>query len=201
MPPSVAQFHFSRLLASPPFALLKDMKSPLGTHPTLKPVTLEEGLKAFQCPETNGLWIPAENYWQWQRKFPTATDHGTHESHAASVNEFDDIAKLCPETGTIMTRFKVGHGMDFRIDRSICGGIWLDPGEWQALISGNLHHELNLVFTTQWQKAIRQESQAKVQETILREKLGDDLFEKLSSLRTELSASSGRSAAIAYLQS
>ncbi len=177
------------------------MKSPVGNHPTLQSVTLEDGLKAFQCPESNGHWIPTENYWQWQRNLPAAADHGHHENHVSPTGEFEDTVKLCPETGTIMTRFKVGHGLDFRIDRSITGGIWLDPGEWEALIAGNLHHELHLVFTTQWQKAIREETHAEAHESMLRGKLGDDLFDRLSALRTELSEKPGRSAAIAYLQS
>ena len=176
------------------------MKSPIGNYSTLQAVTLEEGLKAFECPETHGHWIPAENYWKWQRNLPAALDHGHHESHMPPDGEFEDTVKFCPETGTIMTRYKVGHGLDFRIDRSITGGIWLDPGEWAALIAGNLHHELHLVFTTQWQKAIRQEQHADAYETMLCEKLGDDLFEKLSNLRAELAGSNGRTIAIAYLQ-
>ncbi len=100
-----------------------------------------------------------------------------------------------------MTRYKVGQGFDFRIDHSITGGIWLDPGEWEALIAGNLHHELHLVFTTQWQKAIREKDHAAAYEAMLREKLGDELFEKTSALRSELTSHPARATALAYLQS
>lgn len=176
------------------------MLSPLGNHPALQPVALEEGLEAFQCPETNGHWIPAENYWKWQRNLPSVTDHGHHDSHTPPSNEYEDTVKVCPATGTIMVRYKVGHGFNFRIDRSITGGIWLDPGEWEALSAGNLHQELHLIFTTQWQKAIRDENHVKSYEAMLREKLGNDLFEKLSAIKGELLENSARSAAIAYLQ-
>lgn len=176
------------------------MNSPIGNHLPLEPVTLTEGLKAFRCTETGGHWIPAENYWQWQRTLPEQADHGHHETHACPTSEFEDIVKFCPETGTIMTRYKVGHGLDFRIERSITGGIWLDPGEWEALIAGNLHQELHLVFTTPWQNAIREESRAQAYEEMLRGRLGEGLFERLSSLRSDLADHPARAAAIAYLQ-
>ncbi len=177
------------------------MQSPVGTRQELVPVTLEEGLHAHRCPETGGHWIPANSYWQWQRSLPETDDHGHQETHADPTSEFEDVVKFCPETGTIMTRYKVGHGLNFRIDRSVTGGIWLDPGEWEALIAGNLHHELHLVFTTQWQKAIREESHAEAYETMLREKLGQELFERISSLREDLASHPSRSMAVSYLQS
>ena len=177
------------------------MQSPVGTHRKLTPITLEEGLDAYRCPESGGHWIPAENYWKWQRSLPATDDHGHQETHADPASEFEDVVKLCPESGTIMTRYKVGHGLDFRIDRSVTGGIWLDPGEWEALIAGNLHHELHLVFTTQWQKAIREESHAAAYESMLRKKLGPDIFESISALRKDLASHPSKAAAIAYLQS
>lgn len=176
------------------------MQSPIASHPILQPVTLEEGLQAYVCPESGGHWIPAKNYWEWQRQLPAATNH--HPSvHTEPTSEFEDTVKVCPESGTIMSRYKVGHGLAFRIDRSITGGIWLDPGEWEALIAGNLHHELHLVFTTQWQKAIREKDHATAYEAMLREKLGDQLFEKTSTLRSELISHPARAAALSYLQS
>lgn len=177
------------------------MQSPVGKHQPLESVTLTDGLKAFRCPETGGHWIPAENYWAWQRNLPPATDHCNLENHVDPTSEFEDVVKLCPETGTIMTRYKVGNGLSFRIERSITGGIWLDPGEWEALLAGNLHHELHLVFTTPWQKAIREESNAATYEAMLRKKLGPELFEKTLQLREMLRVHPSRAAAVAWLQS
>lgn len=117
------------------------------------------------------------------------------------MSGFEDTVKVCPESGTIMTRYKVGHGLGFRIDRSVTGGIWLDPGEWEALLAGNIHHELHLVFTTQWQKAIREMDHAASYETMLRERLGDELFGKITTLREELASHPARAVALAFLQS
>jgi hypothetical protein len=75
------------------------MQSPIGSHALLQSVTLEEGLKAYVCPETQGHWIPAKNYWEWQSQLPAATDH--HPSlHTEPAGEFEDTVKVCPESGT-----------------------------------------------------------------------------------------------------
>ena len=176
------------------------MNSPLGNHLPLEPITLAAGLKAYRCPETGGHWIPAENYWQWQRSLPAEADHGHHETHLNPSSEFEDTVKFCPETGTIMSRYKVGHGLNFRIERSITGSIWLDPGEWEALIAGNLHQELHLVFTAPWQNAIREESREQSYETMLQKRLGAELFQKLTALHADLAEHPAKAAAIAYLQ-
>ena len=63
------------------------MQSPVGNHPTLESVTLTDGLKAFRCTESGGHWIPAENYWTWQRNLPPATDHCNLENQVDPTNE------------------------------------------------------------------------------------------------------------------
>jgi len=176
------------------------MNSPLGEHLPLEPITITAGLKAYCCPATGGHWIPAENYWLWQRSLPPEADHGHHDTHADPTSEFEDAVKFCPETGTIMSRYKVGHGFDFRIERSITGGIWLDPGEWEALIAGNMHQELHLVFTSPWQNSIREERRAQSYESMVRKRFGEGLFQKLSALHEELADHPAKAVAIAYLQ-
>lgn len=176
------------------------MQSPLGSHQTLERVELESGLIAFRCPETGGHWIPAEHYWRW---------HGTQpeeerlpddaEPLGSPVSEFDDMVKLCPESGTVMMRYRVGHGQAFRVDRSRTGGIWLDGGEWEALKAGNLHHAIHRIFTAPWQSAVRQEALSEAWHTQLRERLGDDLFTRLKALGRELAEHPHREAALAFL--
>ncbi|MBK1853999.1 hypothetical protein JO972_03460 [Verrucomicrobiaceae bacterium 5K15] len=177
------------------------MKSPVGSHQELVQTELDEGLIAFRCPESGGHWIPVENYWQW---LPLSTQEGKSDTPAAQtdapLSEFNDAVKLCPATGTIMTRYRVGHGLDFRIDRSITGGIWLDGGEWEALQAGNLHNELHLVFTAPWQQAVRNAEHAAQYDAMLREKLGDDLYQRLSDIRDELVDHPAKAEAVAYLQ-
>lgn len=176
------------------------MKSPVGSHQALEQVTLDGGLIAYRCPETGGHWIPLENYWKWQRT--SSSDETTEQTttEAVPTGEFDNAVKVCPTSGTIMTRYRVGHGLNFRIDRSITGGVWLDGGEWEALQAGNLHHELHLVFTAPWQKSVRNEEHAAQYDTMLKSHLGDELYTKLSALRDELQDHPARAEALAYLQ-
>jgi hypothetical protein len=77
-----------------------------------------------------------------------------------------------------MTRYRVGEGFSFRIDRSPNGGIWLDRGEWEALKSRNFHDELLFIFTNQWQSEIIRKEQIEALRTQFRERLGDDTYER-----------------------
>ncbi|WP_395742053.1 hypothetical protein [Prosthecobacter sp.] len=178
------------------------MQSPLAHRRRLERVELEPGLTAFRCPETGGHWIPGENYWRWRSSLPAAAVQVADESHAAQpapVSEFDDALKLCPESGTVMTRYRVGYGQSFRVERSSTGGIWLDGGEWEALCGGQLQNSLHLIFTAPWQKAVRQQGLDAAQLAQLRERLGAELLERLQGLRAELAAHPQRSAALAFL--
>lgn len=176
------------------------MKSPVKSHQPLEQVSLEEGLLAYRCPETGGHWIPLENYWKWQHSKPSVETTEPSPPQTPPSGEFDNCVKLCPVTGTIMTRYRVGLGLDFRIDRSITGGVWLDGGEWEALQAGNLHHELHLVFTAPWQKAVRSLDHAAMYDALLRDHLGEDLHTRLLTLRDELKDHPARAEALAYLQ-
>lgn len=176
------------------------MQSPLAHHKRLERVELEPGLTAFRCPETGGHWIPAENYWRWRSTLPaTAVVVESPAAETVPVSEYDGAVKLCPESGTVMMRYRVGHGQSFRVERSHTGGIWLDGGEWEALCGGHLHNSIHLIFTAPWQKAVRQQEMDAVHLAQLRERLGDELLEKLQVLRQELAEHPQRSAALAFL--
>lgn len=177
------------------------MQSPLARHKRLQRVELEPDLIAFRCPETGGHWIPAESYWRWRSKLPEAATAQAEvpETAEVPVSEFDDVVKLCPESGTVMTRYRVGHGQPFRVERSHTGGIWLDGGEWEALCGGHLQKSIHLIFTAPWQKAVRQQELNAMQLAQLQERLGAGLLERLQALRQELSEHPQRSAALAFL--
>jgi Zn-finger nucleic acid-binding protein len=175
------------------------MQSPLGSHKGLERVELERGLIAFRCPETGGHWIPAENYWRWQSTQTAVELADDPPPSEVPVSEFDEVVKLCPESGTVMMRYRVGHGRSFRVDRSRTGGIWLDGGEWEALKAGNLHLSIHRIFTSPWQKAVRHQVLDETLQTQLRERLGEDLLTRLLALRKELAAHPHREAALAFL--
>ncbi|OYV04634.1 MAG: hypothetical protein CFE26_15855 [Verrucomicrobiales bacterium VVV1] len=99
-----------------------------------------------------------------------------------------------------MTRYRVGHGLEFRVDRSNTGGIWLDSGEWEALKASDIHSSIHKIFTAPWQQAVRDESRDAVYHEQLVRRLGPDLVSKLETLRAELSSHPERKLALAFLQ-
>ena len=176
------------------------MKSPIGERLALQATQLEDGLMAYRCPQSGGFYITLENYWKWKQ---SNGETGSGEAVAEKdfpVSEFDDAVKICPETGTLMTRYRVGHGMPFRVDRSITGGVWLDAGEWDALHAGGIHHNLHLVFTAPWQKAVISAEQTALYNERLRSRLGDDFYNELSALREKIWSHPSSAEVFAYLQ-
>lgn len=180
---------------SPAMQNLK-LNSPVTGKP-MTPVALEEGLEAYQCLDSGGHYIPAICYMKWLEKQPARLPHlpesGSHEVTDSSA------ALFCPESGTLMARFKVGHGFAFSINRSITGGIWLDGGEWEALRQRNFHDEIHLVFTAPWQKQVRDEQAQATYKERLQSALCPEILERLEFLRAELENHPSRNLALAYL--
>lgn len=117
------------------------------------------------------------------------------------VPEMKDSTELliCPETGQLMQRFKVGRGFEFYVDRSPTGSVWLDSGEWEALRGRQFHDELHLIFTAPWQDAVKTEELAASREAALRERLGDDLFSKIEEVGQLIAGHENEQLAMAYL--
>lgn len=174
------------------------LKSPITGKPMSK-VALDQGLEAFHCPDSGGHYIPAVSYMKWLEKQPSRLPQ-LPESDPKEENVSDSAtALLCPESGTLMTRFKVGHGFTFAVNRSITGGIWLDGGEWDALRQRNFHDEIHLVFTAPWQKQVRDQQAQATYEDRLQSALGPDLVTRLKSLRADLADHPHRNLALAFI--
>jgi len=179
--------------------LLSPIKDESGNRKPLQKVTLEQGLTGYQCPTSDGVYIPLAFYSDWLRKQPAKLEHLPESVSETAVAESDNPALLCPETGTLMSRFQVGHGFQFTIDRSSTGGIWLDAGEWEELKQRQFHDELHLVFTAPWQKNARDLLAAKHTEERLKERFGDELLAEIQQLKAKLAAHEYRDYAIAYI--
>ncbi len=163
-------------------------------------VELDPGLVVYRCTQTGGHWIPLENYQRWHTTHPPEEVTHAVVHVEATASEHDDAPKQCPESGTVMTRYRVGHGLPFRIDRSRTGGIWLDAGEWEVLKGCRLHGSIHRFSTAPWQQAVRQQEMEATLHAQLLERLGGDLYQRLTALRKELAAHPQRDAALAYLQ-
>lgn len=172
--------------------------SPINGKP-MEAVTLDDGLNAYRCKTTGGHYIPAANYMKWLAQQPARLPQVPKTDSIEESESDSTSALLCPESGTVMQRFKVGHGFPFSIDRSITGGIWLDGGEWEALRKRNFHDEINLVFTAPWQKQVRDEQAQATYEDRLKSALSPELLEKINAIRIDLQDHPNRNLALAYL--
>jgi Zn-finger nucleic acid-binding protein len=109
-------------------------------------------------------------------------------------------AKLCPECGRFLIRHKVGHGVDFCIDRcTACGGIWLDANEWQQLRRRGLHDDLHFVFSAAWQAGLHREDDLTRHEHMLAQKLGAADAAEIRRIKQWIDAHPHRAALCAYL--
>lgn len=165
------------------------MKSPLFPDTALLKQEIEPGLTSYVCPRSQGIWLPLPSYLAWrERRDSTAPVVASEE--VPELSEAADRKPLfCPESGALLARYRVGHGLQFQIDRSpMTGGIWLDHGEWQALKSKGLHHELHRIFTAPYQRAIRNASyQDRLRESF-QQRIGADSFAKVQAFRDWMAA-------------
>ena len=174
------------------------MKSPFGSNPQMESVQLEEGLMAYRCPESGGHYIPSACYMRWLALQPARTPHLPPTKAEQPVPHARSGAYLCPESGTIMTRYKVGHGFKFTLDRSITGGVWFDAGEWEALRSRNFHDEIHFIFTDSWQHDVLQNDLMTNRRSRLEERSGTELLERMDALKSDLKDHPNRAELIAY---
>lgn len=166
----------------------------------MEPVSLESGLEAYHCAESGGHYIPSQAYLLWLQHQPARLPHLPAPAEPIEPAADSSSTLICPESGTLMSRIKVGHGFTFSIDRSVTGGIWLDGGEWEALKQRNFHDEIHLIFTAPWQKRVRTSHAQATYEDTLKSSLGADLLNRLTLLRDELLEHPHRNLALAYLE-
>ena len=176
------------------------MKSPASPSTQLVKVELEPKLAAYHCPETGGHYLSAASYWHWLGKNPNRLPQLPSSGDELPTEEEKTGNLLCPETGLPMLRYKVGHGFTFTIDRSPTGGLWFDKGEWEALRERNFHDELHLIFTLPWQNKVRRETQEENLANILKERIGEEAYEKTISFRDWLSTQPDSTPILALLR-
>ena len=112
------------------------MHSPVNPDITLQPREIEPGLSVYACPKSGGLWIPLQSYLAWKERQPQEVAAPAASATPVVPDDSRQRALVCPESGRLLLRYRVGHGLQFHIDRSpTTGGVWLDKGEWEALKS------------------------------------------------------------------
>lgn len=116
------------------------------------------------------------------------------------VDDSEQHALICPESGRLLLRYRVGHGLRFHLDRSpATGGVWLGRGEWEALKAKGLHTEMHLIFTAAYQRSIRSEQYGQTMEQTFLNRIGETDFPKVVEIKSWIEKHPRRREICAYL--
>lgn len=183
------------------------MKSPKNRNVELVETVLSDNLAAYHCPDSQGNWIPADNYDAWRAYQPQETVDPRLIRGAWAEDfvpsEYDKKAGLCPTCDRYLARAKVMVKNPFYVERChSCGGgggIWCDEGEWEVLESLGLHDKIELFFSAQWQAEVRSAQYAEKEREALIEKLGAQLAEHIFELAEVLESHPNGDFGVSYL--
>ena len=126
------------------------MQCPVCATATLQDQERESGLITLRCPSCRGQWLTSAHYWAWHDQHPEQRAESSFDATGVSAATGDSRAKLCPECGRLLIRYKVGQELPFALDRcGGCGGVWFDADEWELLKARNLHHHMHCIFSYQ----------------------------------------------------
>jgi Zn-finger nucleic acid-binding protein len=167
----------------------------------MEPREVEPGLAVYECSRSGGLWIPLQAYLTWREQQPPGAAPA-HDDGPAPAMEDDSKRRtlVCPESGRLLLRYRVGHGLPFRIDRSpATGGVWLDQGEWEALKSKGLHVALHLIFTAAYQRQIRAAEYDHNLEQTFQDRIGAPDFSRVAEFGAWLAQHPKRRDILCYL--
>jgi Zn-finger nucleic acid-binding protein len=176
------------------------MKCPVCKTPPLEPALPEPGLSAHTCGACNGVFLHFERYLGWVESQPSTPEASASEGHAITGLESPG-AKLCPDCGRFMARFRIRADLPFVVER--CGGcsaLWLDGGEWASLRERGLHTQLNRATSEAWQHRLRTEIARAEQEDRYRRLLGDDGYTRVQEFKRWLKTQPKPQVVWAYLE-
>ncbi len=130
-------------------------------------------LRGFGCSQGHGVFLPSDLYFDWRDR------HEPRQVLDLSVVTGDvgdaKRAKLCPQDGRIMLRYRSGGDRGFWIDRcGTCGGVWFDGSEWEATVAAGLHERLPRVFSDAWERDAEEESAVAARRKRLADAVGPD---------------------------
>jgi Zn-finger nucleic acid-binding protein len=176
------------------------MHSPIYPDTPMQLREIEPGLEVYECPKSGGLWIPLQSYLTWKERNPQTTPTPVNGPAPVLQDDSKQRALICPESGRLLLRYRVGHGLQFHLERSpATGGMWLDKGEWEALKSKGLHVTLHLVFTASYQRQLRTSEYAQTLTETFRERIGTADFAKVAEFGAWLAGHPSRRDICCYL--
>ena len=151
----------------------------------LQPIRLERALPAHACPNCQGIWLSAEEYFAWNHLQLTPADLSPEQQFELPYPLLDNNKALqCPDCRRFLRRYQVWPTIDFHLDHcSHCFGVWFDAHEWQTLQSQALHNKLHLFFSDQWQETLRSVEMKQRFEEMYLTRFGAEDYETVKQLR------------------
>ena len=143
----------------------------------------EPELRGFRCPNGDGVFLPSDLYFAWRDRHEPATEA---DPEVPPSDEVGDVkrAKLCPQDGRIMRRYRVSAEGGFWLDRcGACGGVWFDGDEWDASVAAGLLDRLPTLFSAAWQRQIEQSASERYWDDRLRTRIGADDLDRVDAFR------------------
>ncbi len=127
-----------------------------GAETPLQPFELAPSLYVGLCQHCGGGLLSIHDYRDW---LETSPPEPAAEPTGHAVTTQHTPARRCPCCAQLMERLRVGHQPDFRLDRCVaCQCVWLDAGEWPALVRSGLGLRLTDVLADAWQRQVREEA-------------------------------------------
>ena len=155
-----------------------------GASSPLLPAELLPDLPVQACETCLGSMVSLDDYRQWAEGHPEPPQP---EPCDLPVTTHTTQARACPQCTRLMERLRVSHEPDFRIDRCVgCQSVWLDAGEWPALVNAGLALRLNEVLADGWQRRVREAVVHDRREAELRGRHGDACVNNLIRVRAWL---------------
>lgn len=148
----------------------------------LQPVELELGLVAAGCSRCNGALLSLINYRFWVDQNVDLKPLESKEK-PEQLND-SEKAQLCPKCDRLMTKYRINTDSKNKLDLcGRCDEVWLDNGEWQLLVSLDVHDQLPSIFTEAWQINIRKKRQDAYWQEHFEKLLGKKDFAKLNDMK------------------
>ncbi|MFN7156522.1 MAG: zf-TFIIB domain-containing protein [Acidovorax sp.] len=163
-------------------------------------VALEEGLPAAACPDCGAVLLQMDDWRRWRSR----SADGATSADATGVADMpadQGHARACPACARLMQRLAVDAQGAFRVDRcGPCQYLWLDRGEWQALVHRGLAEQLDTLLSDGGQRRIQNERLQATRMLALRQRHGDACMDEVLRIRQWLAEQPHRDEVLALIR-
>ena len=168
----------------------------------LSTVALAPGLPAAACPTCGAVLLRMDDWRRWRSRSGDAPDTAAAPVTATVPATDSGRARACPACTRLMQRLPVHAAHDFRVDRcGPCQLVWLDAGEWDALVQLGVALQLDAVLSDGGQRRLQTERQKTTRLHTLRQRHGDARIDEVLRFRAWLAEQPQADELVALLRS